>query len=663
MKTHYPFLAAAAVFLCSSCASKTPTVKTDDETVSTDEAPAPGCSPEAPDACFADALGELEAAKDAADRLAARAKLVEVCELGSGPACGRAALLFLDTKDSGAEVEIKRARELFRAGCELDHAPSCTRVGHLYAQDLPESPAEPGQALQYYARSCKLGDPDGCRHAGVAFRDGVGTPVNVEQAGVLLARSCNADHGPGCHALAATYRKGKPSAENQREAFRATNRACELKVGPACADAGVALEKGNGVDADPELARSAYQFGCALRHPRSCGLLAFAFERGVGGDKDPERAKELYEISCAGGETNACMKFDFFELGECPEDTQATVALTTYSCRRENGVQHGPVRTVYQPGRVQTQGQYEEGKKDGVWSYYYPDGAKQATETYEMGAREGTVQAWYQDGSLQGETTYVNDQIEGYARVFYPDGKKQTEEIRKQGKGPFTQWHNNGQIAISGQFDGPRTIGDWTYYSKSGEVLKKNALGSRGSGAYESYDLEGNKSESGRYRNGLRQGLWTVFGPNGKPLKVVNLNRGTAEGTFKTFHPDGALQEEGSFKDGKRSGRFKEFHPNGKLRFKASYKSDRPLGPATEYDESGRLLREVDFPATTSEAGEVARYHNSLGVRHGTYYRYHSNGTKALQAVWRLGELVESKQWDADGKPVESTDGAQTGSR
>ena len=71
----------------------------------------------------------------------------------------------------------------------------------------------------------------------------------------------------------------------------------------------------------------------------------------------------------------------------------------------------------------------------------------------------------------------------------------------------------------------------------------------------------------------------------------------------------------------------------------------------------------MDFPATTSEAGEVARYHNSLGVRHGTYYRYHSNGTKALQAVWRLGELVESKQWDAAGKPVESTDGAQTGSR
>lgn len=609
------------------------------------------CSKEAPAACLADGLSMLEKAESSDDYREAQEVLAQACTWGSASACNRAAFLLLQSQETGIDADVPTAKKLLRSGCQRGHAESCTQLGHLYMEDLPDSPAEPGRALQYYGRACKAGDPAGCMQAGISFQTGQGAPVDIAQATRLLNRSCDAAYGLGCFALASLYRQGNPSDANLADAFRAINRACELKVGAACAEAGIALEQGKGAEANPQQAREAYRFGCSLRDGRSCGLFAFSLERGVGGEKDRERAHELYEISCAAGHQNACIKYDFFELGDCPEGSAATVVTTTYACRRPDETLHGPSRTVYTPGKLQSRGEYDEGTKDGAWTYFYPTGEKQAEETYEKGDRQGIARTWYKNGELQSETTYVDDRVEGYARVFFSSGDKKIEELHEDGKGTYTQWHQSGSVAVRGELDGEKRVGHWVYTDPEGAILHDNALGARGNGRFTGY-TNGHKSESGRYRNGLKHGLWKSYGAQGNVTRQTQFVHGEATGAFQTFYDNAKTREKGTLKNGLRHGAFKEYHPNEQLRFQSRYRENRLVGPAQEYDQKGRILRRVDFPQAAPKQGPIAPYTDSVGIRHGQYFFYHPNGTKAREEVWELGELISAQRWSARGEPM-----------
>lgn len=66
------------------------------------------------------------------------------------------------------------------------------------------------------------------------------------------------------------------------------------------------------------------------------------------------------------------------------------------------GTVHGPYIDFWANGKVACEGQYQEGKQDGVWHFYNENGNLHAIIQFKQGRMIGDSQYTYnEDGSLQ----------------------------------------------------------------------------------------------------------------------------------------------------------------------------------------------------------------------------------------------------------------------
>lgn len=79
-------------------------------------------------------------------------------------------------------------------------------------------------------------------------------------------------------------------------------------------------------------------------------------------------------------------------------------------------------------------------------------------------------------------------------------------------------------------------------------------------------------SQKGNFVNGLEEGKWLSFYPDGNVFNEQNFVKGVLQGEFKTFNKYGEVMILGNYKDGVRDGEWlfikediKEIYENGKL--------------------------------------------------------------------------------------------------
>ncbi len=102
-------------------------------------------------------------------------------------------------------------------------------------------------------------------------------------------------------------------------------------------------------------------------------------------------------------------------------------------------VEHGPCGTWYENGQPQMQGQYQNGKRVGQWTWWHPNGMKQLAGRFE-------------------------------------DDKK---------VGQWTWWHTNGLKAIEGNYQSDAPAGIWNWWDEQGQKTDTR-----------NYQLEANDSEN-----------------------------------------------------------------------------------------------------------------------------------------------------------------------
>ena len=123
-------------------------------------------------------------------------------------------------------------------------------------------------------------------------------------------------------------------------------------------------------------------------------------------------------------------------------------------------IKHGWFRYFYVNQVLSSQGNYVNGKKDGLWVSYYFNGMMQDSAIYKAGYPE-TRTGWHSNGKLS------------YSSVYNPDGSA-----------VHTYWFDNGQLSHSGSSYGENKDGAWQYFHKNGkpaavEEYKHNELVSR----------------------------------------------------------------------------------------------------------------------------------------------------------------------------------------
>lgn len=113
--------------------------------------------------------------------------------------------------------------------------------------------------------------------------------------------------------------------------------------------------------------------------------------------------------------------------------------------------------------------------------------------------------------------------------------------------------------------------------------------------------------------------------PDGKQKSVYGVTAdGVRNGFFKEFYPDGKLKTQGAYRQGELNGPYRTFHPNGKIKLKAEFRAGEFHGVFEEFGEDGAVRAR-----TTCRDGRF----------HGPVQEY-AAGQLVKDEFWIDGELV-----------------------
>lgn len=175
-----------------------------------------------------------------------------------------------------------------------------------------------------------------------------------------------------------------------------------------------------------------------------------------------------------------------------------------------------------------------------------------------------------------------------------PQGTRQwcayrDQEGRLAYHGPYSAWHDNGVLKLTGSFDRGLRIGLWIEYDEAGqEVVASTYRGDVLEGPYRGKTTDGGRAE-GAYKAGKRDGAWRLFDKVGAKSAEGTFKNGLRHGRWTYFYEDGS-RSEGPFVDDVRTGRWTAFGPNGQRRAEGPVVNGRRQGPWLEFDDQGVLV-------------------------------------------------------------------------
>ena len=182
--------------------------------------------------------------------------------------------------------------------------------------------------------------------------------------------------------------------------------------------------------------------------------------------------------------------------------------------------------------RVQAEGMFVNGEKDGLWVYYYPDEKIAAKGNYKNGEPDGEWEYFYEDGKLSSKGIFEDGRKNGVWNVFYPDGKLRGQGEFVNGTGDYIEYYKNKNVKVKGHVAHGNNHGEWKYYYHSGE-LEGECDFDNGRGMYMGYFPDGTLKTKGVILDDRRIGTWELY-----------KNDGSLSGYYKPFYEDDGFSSE-----------------------------------------------------------------------------------------------------------------------
>lgn len=102
----------------------------------------------------------------------------------------------------------------------------------------------------------------------------------------------------------------------------------------------------------------------------------------------------------------------------------------------------------YFAGNVKlVEGEYKNGREEGLWTYYYPTGTVMVTMEYKNGEQHGKHELYSMNGVIARTATWVEGRRTGPSKTYYEDGT----------------------IESSGQYENDKRVGKFELYSSNGK--------------------------------------------------------------------------------------------------------------------------------------------------------------------------------------------------
>jgi uncharacterized protein len=368
----------------------------------------------------------------------------------------------------------------------------------------------------------------------------------------------------------------------------------------------------------------------------------------------------------------------------------------------------------YENGKLSSEGPMRQGKPDGYWKTYHLNGKLKSEGNRKNFQLDSTWKFYNEQGKLSLEYNYKEGKKNGPVKTYGTDGKLLTEEMFTSNikHGPSYEYYPNGKVQKVIPFKEGREEGIGYEYDSTGVITSIIT--------YKAGFTQSTERINRRDANGLRQGMWKDFWPNGKVKNEGRYLNDKKHGYFKeynefgnltnaskwengvlvvnppelakietvtTYYPDGTIKEVGNYKDGYPEGVFRQYDSTGRISGSEVYKDGvltgkgifdekgREQGHWKEYHETGELKAEGDYLNGT-RVGDWTFYYadgktdqkgkyDQRGRPVGTWKWYYENGQLLREEQYtdgvRNGTLVE---YDENGTIItqgEYIDGQKEG--
>ena len=131
-------------------------------------------------------------------------------------------------------------------------------------------------------------------------------------------------------------------------------------------------------------------------------------------------------------------------------------------------------------GQKSMEGNYKDGKEDGLWVWWYKNGQKSMEGNYKNGKAVGLHVNWYENGQKMLEQNFIEDEgenfpiIDGLEVGWHENGQKSKEGNYKDGKpvGLHVEWYENGQKKLEQKWkEGNIVKGSSKFWNSKGEPV------------------------------------------------------------------------------------------------------------------------------------------------------------------------------------------------
>ena len=296
----------------------------------------------------------------------------------------------------------------------------------------------------------------------------------------------------------------------------------------------------------------------------------------------------------------------------------------------KDGKEDGEFSLYDELGHKLVEGQYIDGEKDGVWKEWIVrdgDMEPKTTVTYFNGLKYGLETKYFENPS--NDCSYGHKQSEGH----YNNGKKDgpwkewdefgTKRVTRS-DGSFMYWGclDYQNIAAEGMYKNGIKVGQWregysigsyvngkknnTWTEYSRKYLVGNAsfisaisnynLGIK-DGLFETYNngYDKEKLTEGYYKNGKKDGKWTYWDENGQKIHQTNYKNGRKDGLYIKYNITSENKEvKGYYQLGKKHGIWLEYHWDGELSRAQCYQNDEKTKLTTCQNSEPELNTQED---------------------------------------------------------------------
>ena len=107
----------------------------------------------------------------------------------------------------------------------------------------------------------------------------------------------------------------------------------------------------------------------------------------------------------------------------------------------------------YENGDTKSEGEYINGKKEGMWDWNSEDGKNSMRCNYVNDLQNGIHLFWNEDGTKE-LTEFVDGELNGLLTVWHANGKLKEESyhVNWVQHGPFTYYDEEGKKIYSGEY-------------------------------------------------------------------------------------------------------------------------------------------------------------------------------------------------------------------